>query len=224
MTEQEIRHALYNGPATRFLKNLVSTDEFRLATTGSVQDSRMAAQELVLRFLAFSMLGIDEYRKNDEMDSFLSDTMQIVNILGSGSEKMRIDSFNGRKIKNKNLSDLLDKFVSAMQRSAELFENCAFRISTPTRLNSTSYSTPINKSLFEVWSVLLGDMPKTQFDALRSKRESLYIKLDDTYQSIRRDIGQDSTKVYGVKRRHEAIGKIVNELVQNEIVIGVVEC
>jgi hypothetical protein len=195
-----------------------------LATTGSVQDSRMAAQELVLRFLAFSMLGIDEYRKNEEMDSFLSDTMQILNILGSGSEKMRIDSFNGRKIKNKIVWDLFDKFVSAMVRCTDLFENCAFRISTPTRLNSTSYRTPINKSLFEVWSVLLGELSKTEFDALRRKRESLYIKLDDTYQSIRRHIGQDSTKVYDVKRRHEEIRKIVNELVQDEIVIGVAVC
>jgi hypothetical protein len=80
LTEQEIRHALYYGPVTALLKELVETIEFQKAVDHRVNDSRMAAQELVLRFLSFSIMGIDEYHKDEEMDSFLSDTMQIIMI------------------------------------------------------------------------------------------------------------------------------------------------
>jgi hypothetical protein len=51
LIEQEIRHALYCGPATDLLKKLVDSKEFVSATDNSVKDSRMAGQELVLRYL-----------------------------------------------------------------------------------------------------------------------------------------------------------------------------
>jgi uncharacterized protein with ParB-like and HNH nuclease domain len=52
LTEQEIRNALYFGPATELLKKLAHSKEFTAATDNSIKDSRMAAQELILRYLA----------------------------------------------------------------------------------------------------------------------------------------------------------------------------
>ena len=245
LTDQEIRHALYYGPVTKILKELVETKEFQLATARSVKDSRMAARELVLRFLAFSMLGIEEYRKNGEMDSFLSDTMQIINRISNDSEQVHADSFGSRKsqnndieernVINNNIEEILKKFTLAMERSFKLFGDYAFRVSTPAnkdrldKLTKVFGSTPmvlstskrdartaIKKSLFEVWSILLGNMTNKQFEALLNNRETLFEKLDCAYKepSLRRYIGQDSTKVSGVRGRHETIRKIISEVIQ----------
>jgi hypothetical protein len=216
LTEQEIRHALYYGPATDLLKGLVETDEFKNATDGKVNDSRMAAQELVLRFLAFSIMGGEEYRKDEEMDSFLSDAMQILNEQKKQwkQEKSGVATFNDRKIINIDKSDLRCKFTLAMVRAHALFDNCAFRMSTPIR----EKRTPINKSLFEFWSISLSQMQESRFNILLDKRTLLYQKLENAFADndcrLRDFIGKDSSKVSAVKGRYEMIGKMIQEVIE----------
>ena len=57
LTAQEIRHALYQGESTVLLEKLVNHRLFSSATDKSIDDSRMAARELVLRFLSFYISG-----------------------------------------------------------------------------------------------------------------------------------------------------------------------
>jgi len=216
LTEQEIRYALYNGQSTDLLKELVNTEEFKSATCGSVKDSRMAAQELVLRFLAFSLWGVDGYKKNEDMDSFLTDTMQVINNSGSYAN-CDLAGINDRIIKNRDLHAIRENFLLAMKRSHLLFKEYAFRTSTLIRTNGKKNRTPINKSLFEAWSVLLGSMQESVFDTLFDKREVLFDRLNQEYSNsesaLRRSIGQGSTKLSTVKGRHDAVRKIVNEII-----------
>jgi len=219
LTEQEIRHALYYGQATQLLNDLVETDEFKVATYASVNDSRMAAQELVLRYFAFSIMGIDEYRKNEEMDSFLSDAMQIINMLKSyeQQEKNNVDVFNDREIRDGDIVGITERFSIAMMRSYRLFDNCAFRISTPLR----GRRTPINKSLFELWTILLSKMSEDTFVKLLDRRNLLYQELEKTLNAnvshFRDFISKDSTKVPSVKGRYEIIGKIIDTVIKEEM-------
>lgn len=216
LTDQEIRHALYYGPATDLLKELVETKEFQNAVARSVNDSRMAAQELVLRFLAFSVMGIDEYRKDEEMGSFLSDAMQIINNLKNHSA--RDAGVTGvlpeRRIVNKNIDKIREKFIVALIRARELFDNCAFRISTPLRKDRT----PINKSLFELWSVLLADMNERKFSILKDKRRLLYQALENEFAAaesdLRKFVSKDSTKAAGVRGRYEIIKKLIDKVIK----------
>ena len=54
LTEQEIRNALYQGPATSLLNRLEKTEEFKNATgDGLVSDTRMKGKYFLNRFLAF---------------------------------------------------------------------------------------------------------------------------------------------------------------------------
>ena len=215
LTEQEIRHALYFGPVTELLARLVDTKEFNNAVAFSVKDSRMAAQELILRFLSFLIMNTSEYRKDDEMDSFLSDAMQILNKL--------IDpdfySKNGmilsaeRKYSTITVNEMEQKFFTAMTRARELFANCAFRITTPAKIKKGGWRSPINKSLFELWSVILSRMDQHKFDALNLKKELLFEKLDAEFDDknyvLRNYVGKGSLKVTGVKGRYETIEKII---------------
>jgi hypothetical protein len=195
LTEQEIRHALYFGPATDLLKSLVETESFKKATANSINDSRMAAQELVLRFLAFSLKRVDGYRKNDDMDAFLSDTMQEINSNLSTESRARLEH----------------GFILAMDRAAAIFGNCAFRISTPLRVRSGGNRTPINKSLFEVWSVLLAELDNREYEIVKENSEKLFglLEIEFKKEQLRRYIGQDSAKVASVRARHEIVNDIV---------------
>src|SRR4029077_12590245 len=64
LTAQEIRHALFQGDATKLLKTLADSDEFKAATDWGVSDSRMDARECVLRYLAFHLRPYTEYGKS----------------------------------------------------------------------------------------------------------------------------------------------------------------
>lgn len=217
LTEQEIRHALYNGPVTDILSKLVDSEEFQNAVDHKVNDSRMAAQELVLRFLAFSVMGIDEYRKDEEMDAFLSDAMQIINSLKihgirkSGAAGVSVE----RKISNGNIDEIQEKFVLSLIRARTLFGDRAFRISTPARKRPR---TPVNKSLFELWSILLSDMSECDFEALNTNKERLYEELEkefsDNESKLRKFIGKDSTKTAGVRGRYEIIRELIDKVIK----------
>ena len=217
LTEQEIRHALYFGPITEFLAKLVNTNEFQIAVDYKVNDSRMAAQELILRFLSFSIMNVSEYKRDDEMDSFLSDAMQILNKLIKPdfySKNIMLLS-NDRNCSNIDIRELEQNFFTAMTRAVDLFENCAFRITTPMKRNKGATRTPINKSLFESWSVLLSKMNEKDYEKLKRNKELLYQKLDDEFynnkaSSLRDYISKDSLKISGIKGRYEALGKIID--------------
>jgi len=222
LTDQEIRNALYFGPVTELLERLVETDEFKTAVDNSVNDSRMAAQELVLRFFSFMIFDINEYKKDDEMDSFLSDTMQVINrTLNPDSNFRYIYTLSeGRNYKfgfDKNMEQM---FLVSMKRATKLFKNCAFRITTPAKKALGKTRSPINKSLFEVWSVILAKMKESDFEKLDRNSTLLYQRLDgelDNSNSILRNyISKDSLKITGVKGRYEILNRIITDVLKEE--------
>jgi hypothetical protein len=222
LTEQEIRNALYFGPVTELLERLVETDEFKTAVDNSVNDTRMAAQELVLRFFSFMIFDISEYKKDDEMDSFLSDTMQVINrTLNPESNSMYIYTLSdGRNYKFCFDKSMEQKFLISMKRAAKLFMNCAFRITTPTKKDLGKTRSPINKSLFEVWSVILAEMDENDFEKLNGNRCLLYQNLDrefdDSNSLLRNCISRDSLKITGVKGRYEILNRIIRDVLKEK--------
>jgi hypothetical protein len=222
LTEQEIRNALYFGPITKLLAELVETNEFKKAVDNSVIDSRMAGQELILRFLTFSIMERNEYKKNDEMDSFLSDAMQVLNELidpSFYSKNIMLLSAK-RNYAAITIDDMKSKFFTAMTRAYELFANCAFRITTPRKKNMRPTRSPINKSLFESWSVILSGMEQGDFEILNKRKELLFEKLDaelnNENSKLRNYIAKDSLKITGVKGRYEIIENIIQNVIKEE--------
>ncbi|MBF0556166.1 MAG: DUF262 domain-containing protein [Nitrospirae bacterium] len=181
LTAQEIRHALYEGKSSKLMSELVTSSEFKESTGGGVDDSRMAARELVLRFLAFSVHNYENYSKKHNMDEFLCDTMRIINIMPELNEKDLKAIFKDRPVRPipqiicKDINILRKRFLDGMTRAFKLFGEHTFRKSYKERRQS-----PINKTLFEVWGNVLADLDNTQFDMLINKKDSF---LED-YRSI----------------------------------------
>jgi hypothetical protein len=219
LSDQEIRHALYYGPVADLLKEFALTPDFIQATTESVNDSRMAARELILRFISFLIIGVEGYNKDDEMDGFLCDAMQIVNALYSKNPPKNGDAFNKRIILCDDLTTIKSKFSLAMSRASQLFEKFAFRMSIRSKHEEGTPRKPINKALFEAWSVILSNIRENEFGKLledRNKLDDELGKIYDISDPFRRYCGSDSLKVSGVKGRHETIKKIVRQLLEGD--------
>ncbi len=141
LSRQQMRNAVYNGPATRWLKKAVESELFHAATGYALKPEIMRDREAVNRFCAFSILGVDEYR--GDMDEFLAKALRYMN-----------DPDN-----EACLNDLMKKFNRSLQSNRQLFKRHAFR-------KSLVFEGPgikrgkLNISLFDVCTVLLAEFPE----------------------------------------------------------------
>ena len=214
LSQQEIRHALYyDERVAKLLLDLANSAEFKKATDYSINDSRMAARELVLRFIAFLIRDITVYPKNDDMDGFLSDTM----LLLSAMPELREDRLKKLFAFRKNIietnclytrfEDITDKFILAMIRADNLFGIYAFRKSISSRRRS-----PINKALFETIAITLCELDEDSFAHLVHKKDALFEEIEKGFQEeIGYTISRDSHKLGSIKKRFNFFRKLFHE-------------
>ena len=194
LSAQEIRHALNQGKITNFLKELATSKEFKQATANGISAKRMDDRECVLRFLAFSLTPPEQY-KDESFDQFLNEAMAKIN-----------------KMCDEELEKFRPMFNKAMNAAVKIFGNDAFR-----KRYSRKYGRhPINKALFEAWSVNLGLLDDRQIQNLIEQKESLinrFIKVmyDKDFEAA---ITQGTGSIKRVKLRFEKIRDIIQEELQ----------
>ena len=135
LNSQEIRHAVYQGPATKFLSELGKDTYFLDATGNGVSAIRMDDRECALRFVAFRLRPYADYR--EPLDKFLNEAMQELNRLGN-AEPARLEI-------------LRREFQDAMKKAKLVFEDLAFRKVSENLIRRG----PVNKALFESWAISL---------------------------------------------------------------------
>jgi len=169
LNAQEIRNSIAKPRVREFLKRLAYSESFIKATGGGVNDMRMAAQELVLRFVAFYSaydykIGRINYHKSD-LEYFLDQAFEQLNI--ANEEK---------------LLHLEKAFIKAMDNAYILFGDYAFRKCNFSDLQSGRRNL-INKSLFVAWSVLLAE---------KQLKNNVFInKIDNPIRMLARMIEKD---------------------------------
>lgn len=213
LSSQEIRNALYTGKSTTLLNQLSSLTVFKEATCNSIRSERMEDKELILRFVAFTVRSYTMYTKTFNIDTWLSDTMIILNALPNLDTKEFLKTIKSGSIVKEQINSFTDeeiriRFELAMTRSKVIFGEHAFRKSYAGKRRS-----PINKSLFETWSVILGNLTNTEFATLKNnKRDFLkaYKPLMDDWDFII-EISRDSMKHTAVKSRFEKLGSLVKQ-------------
>ncbi|WP_304241648.1 DUF262 domain-containing protein [Phocaeicola plebeius] len=129
LTPQEMRHALNQGPAAEFIKELANMESFKKATNYSVKSKRMQDRDFVNRFIAF-FIGYQDYM--GDLDMFLNDKMGELN-------KMTPTQRDG----------IRDSFDKAMKCCYQIFKNDTFR----KRYSVTDKRKPISKSVYDTLSV-----------------------------------------------------------------------
>ncbi|MBC8234714.1 DUF262 domain-containing protein [bacterium] len=195
LSAQEIRHALNQGKAAELLERLANSEEFKKATDYGIRDERMADRECVLRFLAFTITPYTEYTniKPNGFDNFLNDSMAKIN-----------------KMEMSDLENLERRFLRAMQAALDIFGKDAFR----KLYKVDGRRNPINKALFESWSVNLNLLDDNQIKSLIKKKHILnnkFIKLMNK-STFNDAISQATGNSSKVKLRFSEIETLIKEV------------
>ncbi len=193
LSPQEIRHALNGQPVAGMLKELAASVEFREATQQAVSSERMADREFVARFFAFLINPPEEYSEQ-EFDSFLSATMAAIN-----------------KLTDEDRDRLKCRFRRAMRLCGEILGKTAFR--KLYSLGPSERLRPVNKALFEAWSVNFDKLSDGEARTLKEREEDLrrrFVGLMNT-RSFEESISQATGDTIKVKRRFESIARIIRE-------------
>lgn len=191
---QEIRHAINPGPVRKYLDCLSKSEEFTKATDDSVNQTRMADRECVLRFLAFHVESWEEYNAND-LDAYLGNIMKKIN-------KMTTE------IRDEFSSD----FKKAMRAAYDIFGKEAFR--KPPGENNRR--RPVNRALLEAWGVQLARCSPEQISILVKHREDVKGRFDELARNdseFDNSISYSTSSPRRVKKRFQSIEQLVMEFV-----------
>jgi hypothetical protein len=193
LSAQEIRHALNQGPVTEFLERLAGSSPFLRATGRGINPKRMGDRECVLRFLAFVKTSPDDYKAQD-FDGFLNDAMARLNAAGP-----------------EELHELESMFVRAMNAAHACFGEYAFRKRYD---RNNTYKYPINKALFEAWSVnlsRLGSLETSRLAANKTKLIDLFCDLMNN-RNFEAAVSQGTGDVRKVRLRFKQIYEIIQKV------------
>lgn len=192
LSSQEIRHALNGKPVTDVIRTLAESKEFKRATAYGISDKRMDDRECVTRFLVFSVFPPDTYDR-DDFDAFLNAGMHYLNTQPA------------------LLEDLQRRFLRAMQAAERLFGNDAFR----KRYSSDATRFPVNKALFESWSVNLDACSDEELKILEQKKDTLreaFMRLMREDNDFEKAVTQGTGSISRVKCRFGELHKLIRKV------------
>ncbi len=156
LNSQEIRQALYSGKGTEFIKVLAECPEFKKATQYALKTDRMIDREYALRYLSFTTLDYKKLYKGN-----------IDNFLIKGIKKA--DSFD-----EVDRERVTEQFIRVMNACHQIFGKYAFR-----KYNEQFHRGPINKAIFELWSVCFTELKDEQLECLERKKQAVLQKFGD---------------------------------------------
>ena len=177
LNAQELRNCLASNLLRQSLREMSNSEEFSGATTGSVSDVRMDAQELALRFLYFRYL----YTRDGNIEAYsgaMDDDLD-----------QSVEMFSSDKLINHE--EYVEAFKRAMRNAEYLFGRYAFRKVSEKYMDE--YRSVINKALFVCWSVLLSDYNTNEIEN-KLGRESMTLVLA---QELRDDLVFQQMLSYG---------------------------
>lgn len=194
LNSQEIRHALNQGIPATFVAELAELEEFKMATDDALKPKRMLDREFITRFLSFYLHPHQEYIP--DLDTYMNSAM---------GELKKMDELQRQKIKS--------DFIHSVLLAKSIFGEWAFRKAD----KYPDKRKPINKALFEVWSVSLARLSQGERNTLENKKKILFnksielVKGDATFfDSITTSTGNKSSVYY----RFSSIEKIIQETLE----------
>ena len=191
LTPQEIRHALYQGQAAAFLKELSSSKEFLKVTCHSIKTDRMLDQEFVLRFMAVCYYGIENYDGMPE--KFLNETMDYIN-----------------QQKQEKIVNMRERFFEVMITIYRIFDNYAFR-----KMAVDGRRRPINKAIYEMWCKSIYDLDDKQRKKLIEKKHKLLTKYIKLCEQNDFQIYVKASDKYSYIKRVNQIKELVEEVIND---------
>ena len=192
LTSQEMRHALNQGPAACFIKQLAELDSFVRATNHGVPSKRMQDRDFANRFVAF-YLGYDEY--TGELDNFLNVKMGDLN---------RMNEIQRHEI--------LLAFDKSMQCCYTIFGQDTFR----KRLELDAPRSRISKAVFDTVSVNIAWLSDEQRNKLVSSASLLRERMIDLFHDDKfmKAISTGTAQKYSVQIRFSEFKSLIDKILE----------
>lgn len=191
LTPQEMRHALNQGPAAIFIKELADMDSFKKATNYSVESKRMQDRDFVNRFIAF-FIGYQDYM--GDLDMFLNDKMGELN-----------------KMTSEQRDDIRVSFDKAMKCCYEIFKKDTFR----KRYKQEDRRKPISKSVYDTLSVNIAWLSDEERKLLLKNTEAFKAGMIRLFNDKKFDfsITTGTGKKYNVEQRFTMVKSLIKEII-----------
>lgn len=191
LTPQEMRHALNQGPAAIFIKELADMESFKKATNYSVESKRMQDRDFVNRFIAF-FIGYHDYM--GDLDMFLNDKMGELN-----------------KMTSEQRDDIRVSFDKAMKCCYEIFKKDTFR----KRYRQEDRRKPISKSVYDTLSVNIAWLSDEERKLLLRNTEAFKAGMIRLFNDKKFDfsITTGTGKKYNVEQRFTMVKSLIKEII-----------
>ena len=192
LTPQEMRHALNQGPAAEFIKELANMESFKKATNYSVKSKRMQDRDFVNRFIAF-FIGYQDYM--GDLDMFLNDKMGELN-----------------KMTPTQRNDIRASFDKAMKCCYRIFKNDTFR----KRYSVTDKRKPISKSVYDTLSVNIAWLSDEEQLMLLKNAEAFKTGMIRLFNDERFNfsISTGTGQKYNVDLRFTMVKSLIKEIIR----------
>ncbi|GMO29365.1 MAG: DUF262 domain-containing protein [Termitinemataceae bacterium] len=188
LTSQEIRHALNHGVPAEFIAKLANLKVF-IDATGGIPTTRMLDREFVTRFVAFYLSSISAYKP--DIDTYMNEKMRALKQI-SQTERDKIEH----------------AFTASMELAKEVFGKHAFR----KAYDREEDRKPINKALFEVWSVSFAKLTDNERSILCNKKDVVFggfVKLMNDDSEFVDSISSSTDQKKRVIVRYEKIKSLI---------------
>lgn len=191
LTPQEMRHALNQGPAAIFIKELADMESFKKATNYSVKSKRMQDRDFVNRFVAF-FIGYQDYM--GDLDMFLNDKMGELN-----------------KMTPAQRDDIRVSFDKAMECCYEIFKKDTFR----KRYKITDKRKPISKSVYDTLSVNIAWLSDEEQHLLLKNAEAFKAGMIRLFndEKFNFSISTGTGQKYNVEQRFTMVKSLIKEII-----------
>lgn len=191
LTPQEMRHALNQGPAAIFIKELADMESFKKATNYSVKSKRMQDRDFVNRFVAF-FIGYQDYM--GDLDMFLNDKMGELN-----------------KMTPAQRNDIRVSFDKAMECCYEIFKKDTFR----KRYKITDKRKPISKSVYDTLSVNIAWLSDEEQHLLLKNAEAFKAGMIRLFndEKFNFSISTGTGQKYNVEQRFTMVKSLIKEII-----------
>jgi hypothetical protein len=192
---QEIRHALNQGDPARFIAELAEIEEFIHATCNSIRSERMLDRDFANRFLAFYHFGYENY--TPDLDTFMSKAMAAIN-----------------KMTKADRAKCKQDFTESMRLNYAVFGINAFRKIEAGQ----ERRKPLNKALFDVFSVLFARLNKEEREKIIVVKEQVVdglIDLIENDQDFFASITSSTSDKGRVHIRFSKVEELINFVLNN---------
>lgn len=155
---QEIRNALFHGTATEIIKEMANCNEFLIVTQMKISRRRQLDMDYVSHFVAFYIQGWRQYIP--DMETYIDKSLEVLN--------------------NKFAESDCNKMIRDFKKSMILAEKLFGQGTSLEKRMKNKGQTLLNKSFFEVISVLLSKLSDEECDLLEIRKDLLNQNVDLT--------------------------------------------